>query len=102
MYATFFGTSVASSFFIVIEVDRFINRDACSDLGKHFEFKDKIVEVEKQSLVVNHKLCSECQADYIILAHRILEHQSSKKDKFFFHMLTVKRLDRLTDYGPKN
>jgi hypothetical protein len=47
--------------------------------------EDKIVEVEKQSLVVYHIKCSECQADYIgktekILAHRIVEYQSPRKD----------------------
>ena len=59
---------------------------APSDLGKHFSFKDKITEVEKQSLVVYHIKCKECSDDYIgkterILAYRIKEHQSSKKDK---------------------
>ena len=80
---------------------------APSDLSKHFKFKDKIVEVEKQSLVVYHIKCSECQADYIgkterILAHRILEHQSPKKDKktgnyisavYEHHKLTGHKID---------
>jgi len=59
---------------------------APSDLSKNFKFKDKIIEVEKKSLVVYHIKCSECNEDYIgkterILSYRIKEHQSPKKDK---------------------
>ena len=59
---------------------------APSDLSKHFKFKDKITEVEKQSLVVYHIKCKECKENYIgkterILSYRIKEHQSPKKDK---------------------
>ena len=41
---------------------------APSDLSKNF----KIIEVEKQSLVVYHIKCSECSADYIGKTERIL------------------------------
>ena len=77
-----------------------------SDLSKNFKFKDKIIEVEKQSLVVYHIKCSECHADYIgkterILSYRIKEHQSSKKDKkgnyasalYEHHKLTNHKID---------
>jgi hypothetical protein len=55
---------------------------APSQLSKHFKFKDKIKELEKQSLIVYHIRCSECDADYIgkterIFQHRINEHSSS-------------------------
>ena len=76
---------------------------APSDLSKNFKFKDKIIEVEKQSLVVYHIKCSECSADYIgkterILAYRIKEHQSPKKDKKGNYLSSVYEHHKITGH----
>ena len=59
---------------------------APSEIGRHFKFKDRINELEKQSLIVYHIRCKECREDYIgkterIFAHRIKEHSVSVKCK---------------------
>ncbi len=36
-----------------------------SEIGKHFVFKDKTLEIVIQSLVVYHIRCRDCKEDYI-------------------------------------
>ena len=55
-----------------------------STIGSHFRFKDRINELEKQSLIVYHIRCKDCSEDYIgkterIFAYRIKEHSRSVK-----------------------
>ena len=57
---------------------------APSTIGSHFKFKDRIIELEKQSLIVYHIRCNECKEDYIgkterIFYYRIQEHQKAPK-----------------------
>ena len=57
---------------------------APSTIGSHFRFKDRINELEKQSLIVYHIRCKDCSEDYIgkterIFAYRIKEHSRSVK-----------------------
>ena len=42
-----------------------------AQIGTHFKFKDKITEVEKQSLIVYHIKCGECNENYIGKTSRI-------------------------------
>jgi GIY-YIG catalytic domain-containing protein len=60
------------------------------EIGKLFKFKDKVIEVEKQFLVVYHVKCKDCGADYIgkterILSRRLKEHKESKSSTLFQH-----------------
>jgi hypothetical protein len=53
-----------------------------NEIGKLFPFKDKITNIEKQSLVIYKINCKTCNASYIgkterILSHRIKEHKNS-------------------------
>ena len=55
-----------------------------------FPYKDKVKNVESQSLVVYKLKCNTCNADYIgkterILCHRIKEHKTSNKSACFLH-----------------
>ncbi len=66
---------------------------ASSQLSKHLKLKDKIKELEKQSLVVYHIRCSEYDADYIrktarIFQYRMNEHSSSNADNKDFSCTT--------------
>ena len=59
---------------------------APTEIGKQFVFKDKNLEIEKQSLVVYHIRCKDCKEDYIgktarIFWHRLNDHQTSCKGK---------------------
>ena len=54
--------------------------------GSCFRFKDKPIDVLKQSLVINHVKCQDCEADYIgkterILYYRIQEHKGESSNK---------------------
>ena len=64
-----------------------------SRLSKNCELKDKIKEIEKQSLVVYHIRCSEYDADYIrktarIFQYRMNEHSSSNAGNKYFSCTT--------------
>ena len=55
---------------------------APSTIGRSFKFKDKINELEKQSLIVYHIRCKECPENYIgkterKFAYRLKEHSTS-------------------------
>jgi hypothetical protein len=65
-----------------------------SHLGDNFPFKDKVVDPSKQSLVVYHIKCMDCDNDYIgkseqILSNRIEQHLTDKNSHVFqrYHAL---------------
>ena len=70
-----------------------------AQLGDHFTFKDKVSDPKKQSLVVYHLKCMDCDADYIgkserILNERVLEHLKDKESHVFQHIHNEKhRMD---------
>lgn len=54
-----------------------------TEIGKNFKFKDRVDELEKQSLIVYQISCSQCEASYIgkterIFTHRLKEHSRPK------------------------
>ena len=60
-------------------------------IGSYFPFKERVKEVEAQSLVVYKLQCNSCEASYIgktkrILGHRIKEHKTSNSSACFQHM----------------
>ncbi|CAF0958391.1 unnamed protein product [Brachionus calyciflorus] len=60
-------------------------------IGSYFPFKDKVKEVEEQSLVVYKLQFNSCEAIYIgkterILGHRIKEHKTSNSSACFQDM----------------
>ena len=66
-----------------------------------FPFKDRIKNIESQSLVVYKINCATCNAEYIgkterILAHRMKEHTKSDKSACYQH--TVDNPDHQMDY----
>ena len=70
-----------------------------SHLGDNFPFKDKVIDPSKQSLVVYHIKCKDCDNDYIgkseqILSNRIEQHLTDKNSHVFQHIKTEKhRMD---------
>ena len=64
-----------------------------SHLGDNFPFKDKVVDPSKQSLVVYHIKCMDCDNDYIgkseqILSNRIEQHLTDKNSHVYQHIKT--------------
>ena len=70
-----------------------------AQLGDHFPFKDKVIDPNKQSNVVYHVKCMDCDDDYIgkttqILNERIHEHTSNKDSHIYQHIQSEKhRMD---------
>ena len=70
-----------------------------SHLGDNFPFKDKVIDPSKQSLVVYHIKCKDCDNDYIgkseqILSNRIEQHLTDKNSHVFQHIKEEKhRMD---------
>lgn len=62
-----------------------------AQLGDHFPFKDKVNDPSKQSFVVYHAKCMDCENDYIgmttqILNERIHEHLTDKDSHIYQHI----------------
>ena len=70
-----------------------------SHLGDNFPFKGKVIDPSKQSLVVYHIKCKDCDNDYIgkseqILSNRIEQHLTDKNSHVFQHIKEEKhRMD---------
>ena len=70
-----------------------------AQLGDHFPFKDQVIDPNKQSNVVYHVKCMDCDDDYIgkttqILNERIHEHKTNKDSHIYQHMKSEKhRID---------
>ena len=65
---------------------------APSHLSKHFKSKDKIRELEKQSLVVYNIRCSEYDADYIRKTARIFKYRMNEHSYSTSMSLNLKEL----------
>ena len=68
------------------KVDLKVAFKAPKEIGNCFHFKNRPVDVLKQSLVIYHIKCQECDADYIgkterILFYRIQEHKGESSNK---------------------
>ena len=68
------------------KVDLKVAFKAPKEIGNCFHFKNRPVDVLKQSLVIYHVKCQECDADYIgkterILFYRIQEHKGESSNK---------------------
>jgi hypothetical protein len=74
------------------QVDFNVAFKAPNTIGNMFPFKDRIRDVENQSLVVYKINCSTCNTEYIgktqrILIHRMKEHSKSTKSACFQHIV---------------
>jgi len=67
---------------------------APSHLSKHFKSKDKIRELEKQSLVVYNIRCSEYDADFIRKTARIFQYRMNEHSYSTSMSLNLKELKR--------
>ena len=68
------------------KVDLKVAFKAPKEKGNCFYFKNRPTDVLKQSLVIHHIKCKECEADYIgkierFLFHRIQEHKCESSNK---------------------
>ena len=57
------------------KVDFKVAFKAPKELGHFFWFKDKPTDILKQSLVLYHIKCKDCDADYIVKTERILHYR---------------------------
>jgi hypothetical protein len=86
-------TTLVNSTFPLVDLK--VAFKAPMEIGKLFRFKDKVTEVLKQSLVVYHIKCRDCEANYVgktsrMLTYRLEEHKKSKNSALLQHHLTTK------------